>query len=391
MMLPIVLFLVAGAMAVYLLLPRPQPYSRLWGAIAAAVALLIAARFLLHPVLARSETVLFYAFSGIAIVAGLSLITQRNPAYAALSFAIVVLSSCGLFLLQAAAFLMAATIIIYAGAIIVTFLFVLMLAHTEGPDDANDRSREPLLATIAGFFLLGAILYVLTATYDPQYPQSLTHDVQRLDDYLARAKQAQAVQPAFPPAAAPSTVAAGAAGGGMGPFNALGPLLAGKHAMTQEVARATGEPQLIKKLDDLLAHAPDASKHLAFRDTLLSEILPDWSEGEAHGGPEGVAEMKRALARLEQEGAPVRAAVWARAGGLHPRPGVRLSEFSGPSPSSNTFRDSNGNGPLPAENVAALGRSLFTDYLLAVELAGTLLLVATIGAIAIATRHGEKL
>ena len=46
---------------------------------------------------------------------------------------------------------------------------------------------------------------------------------------------------------------------------------------------------------------------------------------------------------------------------------------------------------LPAENVAGLGRSLFTDYLLAVELAGTLLLVATIGAIAIAGRRPEGL
>ena len=43
------------------------------------------------------------------------------------------------------------------------------------------------------------------------------------------------------------------------------------------------------------------------------------------------------------------------------------------------------------DNVAALGRSLFTDYLLAVELAGALLLVATIGAIAIAGRRKEGL
>ena len=45
---------------------------------------------------------------------------------------------------------------------------------------------------------------------------------------------------------------------------------------------------------------------------------------------------------------------------------------------------------MPAENVAYLGRSLFTDFLLPVELGGTLLLVAAIGAIAIATRRGEK-
>ena len=77
---------------------------------------------------------------------------------AALSFALVVLSTCGLFLLLAAPFLMAATIIIYAGAIIVTFLFVIMLAQQAGLSDADQRSREPFLACVAGFVLLGAML-----------------------------------------------------------------------------------------------------------------------------------------------------------------------------------------------------------------------------------------
>ena len=45
---------------------------------------------------------------------------------------------------------------------------------------------------------------------------------------------------------------------------------------------------------------------------------------------------------------------------------------------------------MPAENVAGLGRSLFTDFLLAVEFGGTLLLIAVIGAIAIAVRSGER-
>jgi hypothetical protein len=47
-----------------------------------------------------------------------------------------------------------------------------------------------------------------------------------------------------------------------------------------------------------------------------------------------------------------------------------------------------GSGDLPARNVSNLGYLLYTDHLLAVELAGTLLLVATIGAIAIAQRKG---
>jgi len=61
---------------------------------------------------------------------------------------------------------MAATIIILCGAIIVTFLFVIMLAQQTGRTDADDRSREPALACLAGFVLVAALLYLLRATYD---------------------------------------------------------------------------------------------------------------------------------------------------------------------------------------------------------------------------------
>ena len=72
-------------------------------------------------------------FSAGALGFGTVLVVQRNPARGAIAFAFVILSTCGLFLLLAAPFLMAATIIIYAGAIIVTFLFVLMLSQVAGP------------------------------------------------------------------------------------------------------------------------------------------------------------------------------------------------------------------------------------------------------------------
>src|SRR5262249_27541789 len=81
---------------------------------------------------------------------------------------LVILCTCGLFLLLAAPFLMAATIIIYAGAIVVTFLFVLMLAQQIGLSNADLRSREPLFASIAGFLFLGALLYVLDGVYSPR-------------------------------------------------------------------------------------------------------------------------------------------------------------------------------------------------------------------------------
>ncbi len=165
--------MLTGLAAVYLLLPRPRPINRAIGSALAGAALVSAGWLLIRPRAFDPETVLFYAFAGLAVISGGLLITQRNPVHAALSFALVVLSTCGLFLLQAAPFLMAATIIVYAGAIVVTFLFVIMLAQQAGLSNADARSREPLLSVMAGFVLLGTLLYVLSRHFDPAQPGML--------------------------------------------------------------------------------------------------------------------------------------------------------------------------------------------------------------------------
>ena len=90
-----------------------------------------------------------------AIVGGLLTVTSRNPVYSALWFASVVLSTSGLFLLADAPFLAAGTIIVYAGAIIVTFLFVIMLAQMEGKADYDRAAR---LAGVGDVHLLLAPL-----------------------------------------------------------------------------------------------------------------------------------------------------------------------------------------------------------------------------------------
>jgi NADH-quinone oxidoreductase subunit J len=167
---PIAIPVLLGLLAVYLLLPRLRPFPPLLGCVAAGLALLSGGWLLIRSNVFLPERILFYAFSGIAIVAGGLLVTQRHPVRAALSFALVVLSTCGLFLLQAAPFLMAATIIVYAGAIIVTFIFVIMLAQQLGPSDADDRSRDPVLACIAGVVLLGTLLFALNLDQQSEKP-----------------------------------------------------------------------------------------------------------------------------------------------------------------------------------------------------------------------------
>ncbi|MFV0442568.1 MAG: NADH-quinone oxidoreductase subunit J [Planctomycetaceae bacterium] len=130
---------------------------------AVGVALVLGAVAVLLTALARAEVtlsqqVLSTLFAGGALLCGTLMITSRNPAYGALWFALVTLCTCGMFLEQSAPFLAAATIIVYAGAIIVTFLFVIMLAQTEGETTYDQRSRRPFLSTLAAFVLLGLVL-----------------------------------------------------------------------------------------------------------------------------------------------------------------------------------------------------------------------------------------
>jgi NADH-quinone oxidoreductase subunit J len=104
---------------------------------------------------------MFCFFAAAAIISAVNMITNTNPVYAALWFALVTLSVCGLFLLQSAPFLAAATVIVYAGAIVVTFLFVIMLARQAGSAEYDRHAREPFQTSLAAFVLLGAILFTL--------------------------------------------------------------------------------------------------------------------------------------------------------------------------------------------------------------------------------------
>jgi NADH-quinone oxidoreductase subunit J len=333
--------LLSGAAAVYLLLPRPRSYSKAWGVGSAVLSLGLFVWHLVRPGSIASEPILFYSFSILAILGAGFLITQRNPARAALAFSLVVLSSCGLFLLLAAPFLMAATIIVYAGAIVVTFLFVLMLAQQEGPSNADQRSREPLLATVAGFSLLGALLFFLHQNYGTG----------ELEELMQRARAAAAKESADEIEAA--------------------------------VAKSPNpESNLFKDFRRVIALGGGSSDIHDLGNDIADVEVQDWQPARLEKDAD---RMRAALGKL-QTIAERASSIY---GQMRPRGNRPLSDFSGPSASQprEVFRRENGVPQLPAENAAYLGRSLFTDYLLSVELGGTLLLVATIGAIAIAYRR----
>ncbi|MFM9137182.1 MAG: NADH-quinone oxidoreductase subunit J, partial [Actinomycetota bacterium] len=97
-----------------------------------------------------------FVCASIMILAGaLGVVLRSNPVHAALSLVLTLFGVAVLFVAQHAEFLAAVQVIVYAGAIVVLFLFVIMLL---GVDRAEDLSTEPLAAQrwIAG--VLGAAM-----------------------------------------------------------------------------------------------------------------------------------------------------------------------------------------------------------------------------------------
>jgi NADH-quinone oxidoreductase subunit J len=156
-----VLPLILGWLALWWLLPREKARSRILGGVLGIAALLALQVTLLPPAGDAVRDAMFYVFAGTAILAAGLMITDRNPVFAALWFALTTLAVCGLFLINSAPFLAAATIIVYAGAIVVTFLFVIMLAQQAGTANYDHRPVQPLMASVLSFVLLGTLLFSL--------------------------------------------------------------------------------------------------------------------------------------------------------------------------------------------------------------------------------------
>ncbi len=169
------LILLPAGLGVYLMLPRGLPskqpqYRRVGAALAAFSLVLIcvwpvsekisggAPRTVLWLLSGWGGSAEFYLLGIVSLASAVLTITSRNPVYSALWFSLVLLANAGLYLIQHAEFLAAATAIVYAGAILVTFLFVLMLAQPQGAASYDRVSREPFLACLTGLLLAGVLL-----------------------------------------------------------------------------------------------------------------------------------------------------------------------------------------------------------------------------------------
>lgn len=168
---PVLLYVACalGALGVVLAMPRKNVAAYVVGAAVGAAGFAVAMIGLAKGAGgAGLPGPLFYIFSLIALGGSLRVITHPRPIYSALYFILTIIASTGLYVLLAAEFMAFALVIVYAGAILITYMFVIMLASegatesaTEGSTEYDRVSREPVIATAAGFVLLAALSTML--------------------------------------------------------------------------------------------------------------------------------------------------------------------------------------------------------------------------------------
>ena len=113
-------------------------------------------------VITMTEAVLFFVFGALALAGALGVVLMRNPVHSALSLVSVLISIAVLFIIQDAQLLAAVQVIVYAGAIVVLFLFVIMLLGVDRHESLHDpvKSQRPLaiavgVVSVAAFVVLG--------------------------------------------------------------------------------------------------------------------------------------------------------------------------------------------------------------------------------------------
>jgi NADH-quinone oxidoreductase subunit J len=105
----------------------------------------------------QADLILFWVFAPISIASGIAMLLVRNPVHSALFLIVNFFCLSIFYLVLGAPFLFAVQIIVYAGAIMVLFLFVIMLLGVDGREDLRERrliAQRPLAILLGVGFVL---------------------------------------------------------------------------------------------------------------------------------------------------------------------------------------------------------------------------------------------
>ncbi len=106
------------------------------------------------------ETIVFYAFAALTVFAGLRVITARNPVHAALFLVMAFCSMAGIWILLEAEFLAISLVLVYVGAVMVLFLFVVMMLDIKMVREVRENYWRwvPFGAVLAGLMVFEMVL-----------------------------------------------------------------------------------------------------------------------------------------------------------------------------------------------------------------------------------------
>ena len=123
------------------------------------------------------EIVVFGLFAFLAVASALVVVLHRNPVYSTMSLVVTLAATAGLFVLLGAPFLAALQVLIYTGAIVVLFLFVIMLLNIqrEGRGPGSGLGQR-IGAAVAGSAFAGLLLLFLWRGYRNQQLAPLTEE-----------------------------------------------------------------------------------------------------------------------------------------------------------------------------------------------------------------------
>jgi NADH-quinone oxidoreductase subunit J len=107
-----------------------------------------------------ATTFFFYFLSAVTVISGLLVITRRNAVHSALALILALIGQAGLYLMLYAPFVAGVQIILYAGGIMVLFLFVIMLVNLERNLKEEQFSKQWPIAGLAALALFALIAFV---------------------------------------------------------------------------------------------------------------------------------------------------------------------------------------------------------------------------------------
>jgi NADH-quinone oxidoreductase subunit J len=112
-----------------------------------------------------AQNIAFTILAAVATLAAVRVVTTRNVVHAALYLVMVLASVGALYVLLVAEFVAAVQILIYIGAIVVLFLFGIMLTRATIGADAGLDNDQRWIAAVTGLFLLGVLTFVLVDAF----------------------------------------------------------------------------------------------------------------------------------------------------------------------------------------------------------------------------------